>query len=257
MRHAPRLPDRGTREDDPGGSPTPWFVQSRGPPAVPPELLTRRLRPARGAAARRVPVEDRPRQAAGEQRRQSSRRPSQASATQQMEVQVKNRLSRFLEAVGDEAEAPILESLLPGDLDSRSLELPQQKRLILTCVQQRRYVLSGNNQDMCRSLGVYVVKGDQFVVLIDNLGRNLAACDLAEEAVAHTRPSSALLGRDGLSCADLAALRESVAPPAPRGAAISIPYPRSLGRDDRCDRRSSRLQQPWPPAPSRRKPAGR
>jgi hypothetical protein len=97
-----------------------------------------------------------------------------------MEMDVKHRLTGPLETVRHQAEAVLVQSLLAGDLDGRELELAKQLGSALIGVQQRRNMLLGDHQNVGGGLRADVVKGDDLVVLVNDLGRQLTGDDSTE-----------------------------------------------------------------------------
>ena len=68
--------------------------------------------------------------------------------------------------------------------------LADQRRVLRAQVHQRRDVLVGDDQDVNGSLGIDVSKGGDPIVLVDDVGLDLARRDLAEDAHAvHSLPS--------------------------------------------------------------------
>ena len=94
----------------------------------------------------------------------------------------------------------------PGSAMPRSAAMPggdagqlAHQRVVLGGeVVERRDVAPRHDQHVDRGLGVDVVEGHHVLVLVDELGGDLLAADLAEEAVRHASPRSwAAAGRRG------------------------------------------------------------
>ena len=106
-----------------------------------------------------------------------------------MEVEVKDDLPAFAVAVQYQAESPLGDALLPGDVVCHQEEVSEESIITLACIKERREMPAGNNQDVDRRLRVDVLEGYGVIVLVDDLGRKLPLNDLTEETGFHAQPS--------------------------------------------------------------------
>jgi len=109
---------------------------------------------------------------------------------------VKDNLPAVGVAVDHQAIAGVGHSQLPGQPGRGGDQVAHDAGLPVAELVQRSDVLLGDKQDVGGRLRIDVVKGQAQVVLVDDLGRDLAVADLAEKAIAH-EPN---LQGNGLSC---------------------------------------------------------
>ena len=86
----------------------------------------------------------------------------------------------FAVAVQHQAESPLGDALLPGDVVRHQEEVSEESIITLACIKERREMPAGNNQDVDRRLRVDVLEGYGVIVLVDDLGRKLPLGDLTE-----------------------------------------------------------------------------
>ncbi len=115
----------------------------------------------------------------------SARRPGEAPATQHMQVKMLDRLLCIRPAVHHQPIPRIGNTFLLGDSRRRPRQPAEQQRIRLRCIREPREVLARNDENMHRRGRLGVPKCHHIVVLVDNRRRNLAAGDLAKEAIVH------------------------------------------------------------------------
>jgi len=106
-----------------------------------------------------------------------------------VKVKVKDDLPAFAVAVQYQAESPLGDALLPGDVVRHQEEVSEESIITLVCIKERREMPAWNNQDVDGGLRVNVLEGYGVIILVDNLGRKLPLNDLTEETGFHAQPS--------------------------------------------------------------------
>ena len=94
-------------------------------------------------------------------------------------MQVKHALARPLAVVHHQAEG-VAHALLLGDARRRVQQVAEDIAILRAGVRQPGDGLLGDHQDMHRRLRVDVPEGQAAIILIDDVGRDLAVNDLAE-----------------------------------------------------------------------------
>jgi len=97
-------------------------------------------------------------------------------------VDVKDRLPRRFAVIDDQPIAIRIHLQVPRDLRRTHHRHPDDVRLVLVEVVERRNVRARNDQHVRRRLRIDVVEGDGDVVFEHFLRRDFAADDAAEEA---------------------------------------------------------------------------
>lgn len=106
-------------------------------------------------------------------------RPAHSASTQQMQMKMMDRLPAILPGIDNHAIS--LAQLLRPRQIGRSHQKMSQKRFMLgKCLGLRSKVLSGNDQQVNRSLGIDIRKRNAELVLIDTLCRDVTGENLAE-----------------------------------------------------------------------------
>src|ERR1700733_15257465 len=101
--------------------------------------------------------------------------------TQYMQVQMADRLASIVTGI-DHNPVATIERLFPCDARRSPQQMPKQRRMFHLSMSSRSNMLFRNHQQMHRSLGVDVRKGEAQVILVHPLRWNDAGDDLAEEA---------------------------------------------------------------------------
>ena len=65
-------------------------------------------------------------------------------------------------------------------------EVPEQRLIRCRCVSKARYFLLRNDQHVCGRLGIDVTECQAQIILVDDIGRQLAPDDLAENSTHHS-----------------------------------------------------------------------
>ena len=104
------------------------------------------------------------------------------ASTQEVDVEMEHRLSRAWAYIHD-GPVSLFHIALAGDLGCREVTAANHFGILGLRFFQSSKMLSGDDQHMRRRLRIDVFKGKHVLVLVDFLGRNLAAQNAAEEAV--------------------------------------------------------------------------
>ena len=100
-------------------------------------------------------------------------------STQQVDMQMMNRLAAIVAAVDHSAKA-LRESFAACNLSSNPLEMAKQDAVFRRGMRERDDVASRDNQHMHRRLRVDVREGDCLLVLVEKFRGKRAVDDLAE-----------------------------------------------------------------------------
>src|SRR5207253_537933 len=101
-----------------------------------------------------------------------------------VDVEVRHRLSGMHPRVDHQPVALLSEPLLPGQLHRHPEQLPSQRPLSLVeKLPDIREVLPGHHQKVLRGLGIDVGEGDHVLILVHQLDRYLTPGDLAEDTI--------------------------------------------------------------------------
>src|SRR6185503_17526962 len=111
-----------------------------------------------------------------------ARRPAEAAAPDQVQVDVVDAVSRIVTGVEDQPEAPLGQAQVGGQVAGASHQAPHEGVVAGGQVQDARDVALGHDEDVDRALRVDVVEGQDRVVLVGHAGRDLPGHDLAEQA---------------------------------------------------------------------------
>ena len=98
-------------------------------------------------------------------------------------MQVLHRLAAVVTGVDHRPVATLRDAFLPGDLGGEEQRLAEQPATPVTRCVERGDVLSGNDKDVQRGLGIDVAEGQEALAIVDEVGRNRARGDLAKQAV--------------------------------------------------------------------------
>ncbi len=102
-----------------------------------------------------------------------------------MHVDVENALAGPGEGIGHQPETSLVQALRSRQLDGPQLQPAEKFPVAFFGLQKARDMPAGDDQDVCRGLRVDVTKRDHVIVLVDDVGRDLASGYFAEEAVLH------------------------------------------------------------------------
>lgn len=108
-------------------------------------------------------------------------------ATQQMQMDVKHILTTLFIAVPDQSVATFRQPLLIGQFGGGQHHMTDQVSIVAVEVIKRCDVVFGNDQYVAWRLWTDVVKGEEPIVFIGDVCRNLSGDDFAEYAV-HPEP---------------------------------------------------------------------
>jgi hypothetical protein len=113
--------------------------------------------------------------------------PAHASASEEVQVEVEDGLAGACAVVHDCAVAGG-ELAFGSELRGDELQAAEQESIGGRDAGERFDVLARADQDVGGSLRVNVFEGEDFVVLVNELGGDLCGADFAEEAIAHWKP---------------------------------------------------------------------
>lgn len=99
-------------------------------------------------------------------------------------MQVVNGLPPVLARIDDGPET-IDQPLLDRNLADHVEQMAHERRIRVLQMGDRGDLLLRDHQDMHRSLGTHIVKGQRQVVLMDNLGRDFLVDDAFEDRLGH------------------------------------------------------------------------
>ena len=89
--------------------------------------------------------------------------------------------------VGDDAIAVLAHPLLLGDPGTNAKAMPQKLAVLIGSFRDAGNRLAGNDQDMSRSLGIVVAKGQHLVVLENDVRGNFTGENLRKDSFSHGR----------------------------------------------------------------------
>src|SRR5690606_18737580 len=115
--------------------------------------------------------------------RPSAGRPSHRPAREQVDMEMVDGLSALVPRVHDDPVASVGDALLARDLGGADEELTEQERLLRAGVRERANVLDGDHQDVQGRLRIDVAERDDALVPVDDVPRDPALDDSAEQAV--------------------------------------------------------------------------
>jgi len=101
-------------------------------------------------------------------------------------MQMKNALPDA-DAVIDNKAKGILNTFLPRNLVGHQIEVSEQRLIVIDSINNSRYRLKRYEQDMDRSLRIYITKGETLIVLIDDISRNFPVDYLAKYCIRHVK----------------------------------------------------------------------
>ena len=100
-------------------------------------------------------------------------------------MEVEHRLPAVLAVVRDQAITGALQTFTAGEVPGDEEEPAEQRGIVHVGVPHGPDVAPRDQQDVHGGLRVDVPEGDDVVVLVDDVRRDLSSGDLAEQAVAH------------------------------------------------------------------------
>ena len=115
----------------------------------------------------------------------SAWRPRHGAAPENMAMQMGHRLSGIRAVVEHEAKATLSQALLPCDFCRLQQDMAQYGFVFFGGSADAGYWFARNDEDMHRRARLYVAKGNDVLVLINHLRRNLPIGDLLEQRLAH------------------------------------------------------------------------
>ena len=109
-------------------------------------------------------------------------RPLHMPATEQVEMQMVHRLPAIVACIRDDSITTI-QLLFPRNFCRGDHQVAHQRSIFRERFCSRSDVLLGDNQKMCRRLGIDVGKSDAEFVFIHTVGGDCAGDDLAKQAI--------------------------------------------------------------------------
>jgi hypothetical protein len=110
--------------------------------------------------------------------------PLHGALAKYVDVQMLYSLLSILASV-DHAAIAVLETLLSTDLFDLEHHVGHQLGMLVCKVVERSHMDLRNHQHMNRSLWVSIAEHSYLIVFVDHVGRNLAVCQLAKNAIIH------------------------------------------------------------------------
>ena len=104
---------------------------------------------------------------------------------QKMHMQMKHGLPAVFIAVDHRAIPLLGKTFLLGIVGDRQQQLAEQCRVGRRSIVERGQWLLRNEQHMHRCLWVQIAEGQYVVIFVNDIGRDFAPDDLAEDGVAH------------------------------------------------------------------------
>ena len=99
-------------------------------------------------------------------------------------MNVEHRLPAFAVAVHDQPVAGRIDATLNGEAFGAADQGAEQTRLLFGYIVHGGNVLLGNNENVRRRLRTDVIEREYVLVLVNDVTRNFASDELAEQAVA-------------------------------------------------------------------------
>ena len=104
---------------------------------------------------------------------------------QHMEMKMKHAMAAMYTGIDDEAVPGIGDPLLFCDRITDGHQPTEERDIRILKFGHRDHMFSGNNERMCRRLGIDIVERDHHIVFIDERSGNGPGDDFAKEALAH------------------------------------------------------------------------
>jgi len=130
----------------------------------------------------------------------SSGRPAEHAPTEQVKMDVKNRLARVFVAVEDKTIAFLRYAKAPRDLTGGKDKASHKRGMPFLNVVRRGDMLAGDDEDVNGGLGADIPKGDQIGCLENNVRGDFAGGDAAEETVFYRGHGELLLEVRSVKC---------------------------------------------------------
>lgn len=102
-------------------------------------------------------------------------------------MEMPHRLTSLRAAVNDDAEAGGGELIRPREAVGKVQRVPHERGMGLGGVSKRGNVLCRDNEDVRGGLRVDVFEREEAVCFCNNLSRDAASGDLAEQAISHVQ----------------------------------------------------------------------
>jgi hypothetical protein len=99
-----------------------------------------------------------------------------------VEVKMRHQLPALLAAVYHQTVAAFGDTFLPGQFIGNADQASHQGNIFFTRLNEGGYVLSGNDQQVHRRLGVNITEGKYFIIPINYVTGELTGYNLTENA---------------------------------------------------------------------------
>jgi hypothetical protein len=109
-----------------------------------------------------------------------SRRPGHRTAAEEVDVEMRNRFPAIAAVIDHEPESGILDAERAGDGAGSEEKMAEEVGVGISGVADAWDYTFWNHEDMDWGLRVDVAEGEAEVVIVDNVGRNLAGNDFLE-----------------------------------------------------------------------------
>lgn len=117
--------------------------------------------------------------------KESTRRPRHNATTEDMHVQVRNRLIGIGATIDDATISTFRDILVGGDARRSAGNLTEESGVRVGCVREPSHVLTRNDQHVDGRLRIRVPEGDDIRILVHDVDRKLAQRDFAKNAFGH------------------------------------------------------------------------
>jgi hypothetical protein len=120
-----------------------------------------------------------------ERRYKSARRPIQFAPANDMTMQMRNRFAGIWAIVEYKAKTVLSEAKLLGNGSGFNQKMAEYLMIVRMRFGNARDRFLGNDQNMNWRLRFHIVKGDDFIIFVNNFGRDFASDDFLEKGFAH------------------------------------------------------------------------
>jgi len=124
--------------------------------------------------------------------------PPQLAAAEQVQVEMGNQLAGMASRVDHQTIAILGDALRSREFGGHMYHVSQQPFLLRVHLGKGRHMNDRDYEQMCRRLGVDIADGDNLTIPVQDVARDFAADNSAEDTVfVHRTPSPRLLKETG------------------------------------------------------------
>lgn len=114
----------------------------------------------------------------------STGRPSHGPLPENVEVEVRDRLTTIAATVGNDSE-PVEQPRFPGEFLDGLVHRRQHDTVRGSRFEEAGHMVDRDDQEMDRGLGIDIVKRHHLIITMDDLGGDGALDNFAKEAIIH------------------------------------------------------------------------